>query len=75
MRNSLLTIVGMICLAGFAVQGFFGLAAGVLISAILGIVYGRIKKDRLVFRYAFAILSIDLAGITIFYIALKASGM
>lgn len=65
----------MVCLAGFAVQGVFGLAAGVLISAIIGIGYGRIKKDRLIFRYALIALLIDLAGITAFYVALKASDM
>lgn len=73
MRNSLLTIAGLICLAGFALQGVFGLAAGIWISAIGGIVYGSLKRDKLVLRYALLALVIYLAGITAFYIASKVS--
>lgn len=75
MKNSLLTITGLICLAGFALQGVFGLAAGILISAIGGIVYGSLKREKLVLRYALLALLIALTGITAFYIALKASDM
>lgn len=75
MRNKLLTALGIICLLGFAAQGVFGLAAALLISAIVGIVYGLLKKDKKFLRYSFLALIIDLTGIMGFYIALINSNM
>lgn len=70
MRNRLLAAFGIICLLGFAAQGVFELAAALLISAIVGIVYGLLKKDKKFLRYSFPELIIDPAGINGFYTVL-----
>lgn len=44
MKNNILITMGILVLLGVAVQGLFGIVAGVFLSAILGIIYGAVKK-------------------------------
>ena len=43
MKNNILITMGILVLLGVAVQGLFGIVAGVFLSAILGIIYGAVK--------------------------------
>lgn len=75
MRNRIITMISLVVLAGFVVQGIFGLAAGFLIGAIGGIIYGILKKDYLFLRWSIVAFIIDVAGITVFYLGLVYSDM
>ena len=46
MRNNILITMALLILIGLAVQGLFGVAAGILVSAVIGIVYG-VKRSCL----------------------------
>ena len=46
MKNNILITMGILVLLGVAVQGLFGIVAGVFLSAILGIIYGAVKKNK-----------------------------
>ena len=48
MKNNILITMGILVLLGVAVQGLFGIVAGVFLSAILGIIYGAVKKEQAV---------------------------
>lgn len=67
--------MGFIILIGFVVQGIFGIAAGILISAIIGIGYGVLKKDSKLIKWSSIALFIDVACIITFYTCLINSGM
>lgn len=75
MRNRVVTMISLVVLAGFVLQGVFGLAAGVLIGAIGGIIYGFFKKDYLFLRWSIVAFIIDVAGVIAFYLALVYSDM
>ena len=40
--------MAILILVGLAVQGIFGVAAGILVSSIIGIIYGTVKKEQAV---------------------------
>ena len=40
--------MAILILVGLAVQGIFGVAAGILVSSIIGIIYGNCKKEQAV---------------------------
>ena len=46
MKNNILITMGILILAGLAFQGIFGVAGGILVASIIGIVYGVIKKNK-----------------------------
>ena len=56
MRNNILITMALLILVGLAVQGIFGIAAGILISAIIGIVYGVVKKKKLFIKWSHRLL-------------------
>ena len=62
--------MALLILVGLAVQGIFGIAAGILISAIIGIVYGVVKKKKLFIKWSVIALVIDLVCIIAFYLRL-----
>ncbi|MBD8040842.1 hypothetical protein QVO32_13805 [Bacteroides gallinaceum] len=70
MRNNILITMALLILVGLAVQGIFGIAAGILISAIIGIVYGVVKKKKLFIKWSVIALVIDLVCIIAFYLRL-----
>lgn len=70
MRNNILITMALLILVGLAVQGIFGVAAGILISAIIGIVYGVVKKKKLFIKWSVIALVIDLVCIIAFYLRL-----
>ena len=70
MRNNILITKALLILVGLAVQGIFGIAAGILISAIIGIVYGVVKKKKLFIKWSVIALVIDLVCIIAFYLRL-----
>ena len=51
MKNNILITMGILVLLGVAVQGLFGIVAGVFLSAILGIIYGAVKKNKQFLRW------------------------
>ena len=61
MRNNILITMALLILIGLAVQGLFGVAAGILVSAVIGIVYGV---------WSVVALIIDLICIIAFYFRL-----
>lgn len=70
MRNNILITMALLILVGLALQGIFGIAAGILVSAIIGIVYGVVKKKKLFIKWSVIALVIDLVCIIAFYLRL-----
>lgn len=66
--------MAILILVGLAVQGIFGVAAGILVSSIIGIIYGTVKKNRQFVKWSVTALVIDLISIVLFYVGL-AGGM
>lgn len=52
--------MAILILVGLAVQGIFGVAAGILVSSIIGIIYGTVKKNRQFVKWSVTALVIDL---------------
>ena len=52
MRNNILITMSLLILIGLAVQGLFGVAAGILVSAVIGIVYGVVTKKKLFIKWS-----------------------
>ena len=52
MRNNILITMALLILVGLAVQGLFGVAAGILVSAVIGIVYGVVTKKKLFIKWS-----------------------
>lgn len=70
MRNNILITMALLILVGLAVQGIFGIAAGILVSAVIGIIYGVAKKKKLFIKWSVVALVIDLVCIIAFYLRL-----
>lgn len=70
MKNNILITMALLILTGLAVQGLFGVAAGILVSAVIGIVYGVVKKKKLFIKWSVVALVIDLVCIIAFYLRL-----
>lgn len=70
MRNNILITMALLILVGLAVQGIFGVAAGILVSAVIGIIYGVVKKKKLFIKWSVVALVIDLVCIIAFYLRL-----
>ena len=70
MRNNILITIALLILVGLAVQGIFGVAAGILVSAVIGIIYGVVKKKKLFIKWSVVALVIDLVCIIAFYLRL-----
>lgn len=66
--------MAILILVGLAVQGIFGVAAGILVFSIIGIIYGTVKKNRQFVKWSVTALVIDLICIVLFYVGL-AGGM
>jgi len=62
--------MALLILVGLAVQGIFGVAAGILVSAVIGIIYGVVKKKKLFIKWSVVALVIDLVCIIAFYLRL-----
>ena len=62
--------MALLILVGLAVQGIFGVAAGILVSAVIGIIYGVVKKKKLFIKWSVVALVIDLVCIIAFYFRL-----
>lgn len=70
MRNNILITMALLILIGLAMQGLFGVAAGILVSAVIGIVYGVVTKKKLFIKWSVVALIIDLICIIAFYFRL-----
>ena len=75
MKNNILITMGILVLLGVAVQGLFGIVAGVFLSAILGIIYGAVQKNKQCLRWSVIALTIDIICIILFYFCLIQSDM
>ena len=62
--------MGILVLLGIAIQGVFGIIAGVLLSAILGIIYGAVKKNKQFLRWSVIALTIDILCIIVCFLYL-----
>ena len=70
MKNNILVTMAILILVGLAVQGIFGVAAGILVSAVIGIIYGAVKKDKQFVKWSVTALVIDLICILWFYVGI-----
>ncbi|WP_308762049.1 hypothetical protein [uncultured Bacteroides sp.] len=75
MKNNILITMGILVLLGIAIQGVFGIITGILLSAILGIIYGAVKRNKQFLRWSVIALTIDILCIIFFYFCLIQSGM
>lgn len=73
-RNILITMVILI-LVGFAVQGIFGAVAGIFVASIIGVVYGAMKRDKLLVKWSSITLVITILCVILFYVGLINSDM
>lgn len=71
MKNNILVTMAILILVGLAVQGIFGVAAGILVSAVIGIIYGAVKKDKQFVKWSVTALVIDLICILWFYVGIE----
>lgn len=67
MKRNILITMGMLIVFGFAFQGFFGVAAGILIASLVGLGYGWVKKERFFIRWSLLALFLDLLCMIGFY--------
>ncbi|MDD3039801.1 hypothetical protein [Bacteroides sp.] len=70
-RSRILTIMGIIMLAGIATLGFFGFPIGILISSIVGLCFGLYKKEKLFIQWCSIAFILDVAFIIYFCIQLQ----
>ena len=70
MKNNILITMAILILVGLAVQGRLGVAAGILVSAIIGIIYGAAKKDKQFIRWSVTALVIDLICVLLIYVGM-----
>ena len=70
MKNNILITMAILILVGLAVQGMLGVAAGILVSAIIGIIYGAAKKDKQFIRWSVTALVIDLICVLLIYVGM-----
>lgn len=70
MKNNILITMGILVLLGIAIQGVFGIITGILLSAILGIIYGAVKKNKQFLRWSVIALTIDILCIIVFFLYL-----
>ena len=61
--------MGILVLLGIAIQGLFGIVAGVFLSA------GAVKKNKRFLRWSVIALTIDIICIILFYFCLIQSDM
>lgn len=73
MKNNILITMGILILAGLAFQGIFGVAGGILVASIIGIVYGVTKKNKQFVGWCSAALVIDLISIILLFLGLSHS--
>lgn len=66
---AVLVIIGMI------VQGIFGIAIGIFISAVIGVIFGIMKKNKLFVKWSMIALVIDTVCIITFIVLLMNSNM
>ena len=70
MKNNILITMAILILVGLAVQGMLGVAAGILVSAIIGIIYGAAKKDKQFIRWSVTALVFDLICVLLIYVGM-----
>ncbi|WP_303913888.1 hypothetical protein [Bacteroides mediterraneensis] len=70
MKNNILITMGILVLLSIAMLGAFGIITGVLLSAILGIIYGAVKKNKQFLRWSVIALTIDILCIIVFFLYL-----
>lgn len=75
MEAKILKVMGIIVLIGLVTQGIFGIAFGITLSAIIGIIFGLIKRNKPFILWSSIALAIALAGITTFIVLLVNSNM
>ena len=70
MKNNILITMAILILVGLAVQGMLGVAAGILVSAIIGFIYGAAIKDKQFIRWSVTALVIDLICVLLIYVGM-----
>lgn len=70
MKNNILITMGILVLLGIALQGVFGIITGVLLAAILGIIYGAVKKNKQFLRWSVIALTINILCIIVCFLYL-----
>lgn len=70
MKNNILITMGILVLLSIAMLGAFGIITGVLLSAILGIIYGAVKKNKQFLHWSVIALTIDILCIIVFFLYL-----
>lgn len=75
MRERVLSGMSLIMLLAVITLGPFGIPVGVLVSAIVGLIYGIRKGDKLVVKWSYVALVADMVGILVFYVCLSYSEM
>ena len=74
MKINIMITKDNLIIEGIDVKGIFEVAACILVSSIIGIIYGTVKKNRQFVKWSVTALVIDLICIVLFYVGL-AGGM
>lgn len=72
MKRNILITMGILILTGFAVQGFVGAIGGLLLTTLVGIVYGTAKKDKKLVKWSASALLITIFCTMICYFCIMA---
>ena len=75
MRNRILMTMGIVVIAGIAMQGIFGMIAGIIVASIIGIVYALIKKDKLMRKWSLIVFILSIGFVALFFVCLMNSNM
>ena len=67
MKRNILITMGILLLIGFALQGFIGALVGLLLTTLIGIIYGTARKDKQLVKWSAAALMITIFCIMVCY--------
>lgn len=75
MEGKVKTAMAVLVIIGMIGQGIFGIAIGIFISAVIGVIFGIMKKNKLFVKWSVIALVIDTACIITFIVLLMNSNM
>lgn len=75
MRNRILMTMGIVVIVGIAMQGIFGMIAGIIVASFIGIVYALVKKDKLMKKWSLIAFILSIGFVALFFVCLMNSNM
>lgn len=70
MKNNILITMGLLIVVGLAVADIAGVAIGILLASIVGMIYGYGKKDKQFVKWSVIAFVIDVLCAFLFWMVL-----